>query len=196
MHTSADENARTGRREDEILAAAERAFAAHGYAGASMRQIADELGLLKGSLYHYVRSKEELLFRLLAGTQEELTALARWASALELPAEERLRAYVRRRALLVSERPARLALYYHDAHHLTPAHQQWLATARERETQLLSRLIARTGTALDPRIAALAMRDGAYWLFRWAPPGEGPDPASLADAYATLLLGGLARTPA
>ncbi|WP_432841563.1 TetR/AcrR family transcriptional regulator [Dactylosporangium sp. CA-092794] len=48
-------------RRSDLLDAAERVFHRRSYAGASMQEIADEFGVLKGSLYHYVRSKEELL---------------------------------------------------------------------------------------------------------------------------------------
>ena len=57
-------------REEEIRAAAFRIFREKGYHGTSMQDIADEVGLLKGSLYHYIRSKEELLGRLFEGALE------------------------------------------------------------------------------------------------------------------------------
>src|SRR3954470_12301411 len=67
-------------REDEILAAAARIFREKGYHAASVRDIAESVGLLKGSLYHYIRSKEELLARLfdgaLEGTVRELDLIA------------------------------------------------------------------------------------------------------------------------
>lgn len=46
---------------DAILDAAERRFAEHGYAGASVREIANDVGLKnQASLYHYFRSKQAL----------------------------------------------------------------------------------------------------------------------------------------
>src|SRR4051794_26547784 len=76
----APRGAAQGAREEEILAAAARIFREKGYHGASVRDIAESVGLLKGSLYHYIRSKEELLARLfdgaLEGTVRELDAIA------------------------------------------------------------------------------------------------------------------------
>jgi AcrR family transcriptional regulator len=46
---------------DAILDAGERRFAEHGFAGASVREIASDVGLRnQASLYHYFRSKEAL----------------------------------------------------------------------------------------------------------------------------------------
>jgi AcrR family transcriptional regulator len=48
-------------RREEIRRGATRVFASRGYASATMRDVADEIGILAGSLYHYFPSKEDLL---------------------------------------------------------------------------------------------------------------------------------------
>ena len=50
-----------GQRYLEVLSAAARAFAKRGYQAATTKDIADEIGLQQGSLYHYIRSKEAAL---------------------------------------------------------------------------------------------------------------------------------------
>src|SRR5271155_483625 len=47
---------------DDIVTAAAKVFRTKGYHAATVRDIADEVGLLKGSLYHHFDSKEELLY--------------------------------------------------------------------------------------------------------------------------------------
>jgi AcrR family transcriptional regulator len=49
-------------REEDIYRAAARIFHRKGYAATSLQDIADEVGLLKGSLYYYIDSKEDLLY--------------------------------------------------------------------------------------------------------------------------------------
>src|SRR4051794_38523212 len=82
------------RRDEEVLSAAARVFHAQGYAGTSVQDVADELGILKGSLYHYISSKEELLFRLLDGTHTDVSRILDEVAAADLPPLERLREYV------------------------------------------------------------------------------------------------------
>src|ERR687885_2165386 len=48
-------------REDQVRAVALRLFREKGYHATSMRDIAAEVGINKGSLYSYIRSKEDLL---------------------------------------------------------------------------------------------------------------------------------------
>src|SRR5438128_2023804 len=47
-------------RTEQILDAAMRLFAQHGYAGADTQLLADELGVGKGTLYRYFPSKKAL----------------------------------------------------------------------------------------------------------------------------------------
>lgn len=53
-------------RRAEILAAALTLLAEEGYAGASLRKLAARLGMAQPSLYHYFRTKEDLVEQVLA----------------------------------------------------------------------------------------------------------------------------------
>jgi AcrR family transcriptional regulator len=54
-------NVEKGARRDDILLAAAALFASKGYAATSIRDIAESVGLLSGSLYYHFSSKEEIL---------------------------------------------------------------------------------------------------------------------------------------
>lgn len=59
------------KRETEVYAAAARLFARKGFHATRMQDIADELGMQKGSLYYYFNSKDELLSDLVSGSVQE-----------------------------------------------------------------------------------------------------------------------------
>ena len=52
-------------RRDQIIAIATRLIASRGYAATTVRDIADEAGILSGSLYHHFASKEAVLEEIL-----------------------------------------------------------------------------------------------------------------------------------
>src|SRR6476620_1573839 len=109
----------TPRRDQEVLSAAARVFRARGYADSSVQHVADELGILKGSLYHYISSKEELLFRLLDGTHEDVSRILEEVEAQEgLAPLDRLRLYVRRQVAYSLANLERVAVYHHDLERL------------------------------------------------------------------------------
>ena len=75
--------ATTARRElveNEIYEHAIRLFAERGFAGTSLQDIADALGITRPALYYYVKSKDELLAKLAAdvagGSAAQMTELA------------------------------------------------------------------------------------------------------------------------
>lgn len=61
-------------RQDDVYAAAAKLFAEKGYHATRIQDIADELGMLKGSLYYYFSSKEDLLVNIASGRIEESIA--------------------------------------------------------------------------------------------------------------------------
>jgi TetR/AcrR family transcriptional regulator, cholesterol catabolism regulator len=56
---------RTRGRHDEIVATAASLFLDKGYEGTSVQDIADRVGILKGSLFYYISTKEDLLYAVL-----------------------------------------------------------------------------------------------------------------------------------
>ncbi|MGX9221177.1 TetR/AcrR family transcriptional regulator [Massilia varians] len=61
-------------RAVEILLVARRLLASHGYAGLTMRRVAQEAGMSLSNLQHYYGSKEQLLEALLLTTMDEFQA--------------------------------------------------------------------------------------------------------------------------
>lgn len=86
-------------RRAEILAAAERIFVEHGYEGATIRKIADEVGLSSTALYMHFAEKSEILHEICRAAFEALLATNSEAMAERGPPEQRLRgmieAYIR-----------------------------------------------------------------------------------------------------
>ena len=78
-------------RRAEILEAAERIFVEHGYEGATIRKIADEVGLSSTALYMHFADKGEILLQISRDTFDMLLASVRELAALDAPPEVRLR---------------------------------------------------------------------------------------------------------
>jgi AcrR family transcriptional regulator len=79
-------------RRAEILRAAERIFIAEGYEGATIRKIADEVGVSSTCLYMHFRDKDEILLEICTAEMEALLALNSEISARPIDPVERVRA--------------------------------------------------------------------------------------------------------
>lgn len=75
-----------------ILIAAERLFAEKGYAGCTLRELADAVGMKAGSFYYHFRAKEEILDALVEESTLRLTqAVEQALSSLDADAPAALR---------------------------------------------------------------------------------------------------------
>ncbi len=84
-----------GLRRSQIIEGAVRIFIAKGFRSATVREIADAAGLTMGSLYNYIRTKEDIIYMVydyITGVlREEMTAAI---SGIDAP-EKRLKAALR-----------------------------------------------------------------------------------------------------
>lgn len=70
------------RNKAKLIAAARKAFATHGYAGASMDELTAEVGLTRGALYHNFGDKKGLLGAVVAQIDGEMAQRAHEAGLL------------------------------------------------------------------------------------------------------------------
>ena len=185
-------------REDEILAAAARIFRVKGYHAASVRDIAESVGLLKGSLYHYIRSKEDLLARLfdgaLEGTVRELSAIA----AREESATVRLHAMVAAYVRSVTANLDAVGLYLREWRSLPPPELARLRARRRAMRALFEDVIGegvrgREFATADEKISALAILGMCNWLFEWYRPRGRLRPDALAEELAERAVRSVSR---
>ena len=109
------------RRWAEIVDAAGEEFDERGYAAARIEDIAARVGLLKGSLYYYIDSKEDLLFAIVDGDHDRGIAVIEESAALEsADPPTRLGASVDRWIGILSANPGYAAIAERDLRRSTP----------------------------------------------------------------------------
>lgn len=106
-------------RDQNVMEAAIAVMSERGYAATSVQEIADRVGVLKGSLYHYFSSKEELLFRVLSESHAQSDKIAEEVRALELEPLEELSEFLRRECLWFLTHIDRANIYFTETKQLT-----------------------------------------------------------------------------
>lgn len=105
---------------ERILRVAAEHFVAHGYEGASMREIAADCGITKAALYYHFAGKSELLTEVFSDYLGQLGTAITGSLNTDQSAEQRLRAVI---DALFAEPPQRrsvMRLAMHDSGHLEP----------------------------------------------------------------------------
>lgn len=181
-------------RWNEIVAAAGRLFQTQGFAATSLEDIASEVGMWKGSLYHYIESKEDLLLAVVRAPAEDLLRKVREVVGMDLPPAEKIRLIARSHGLVLEHDVVFASVYLQEiAGRQRDA--EWAAKDREYVraiTGILVEGIERGDFAgsMNPRTAALALIGSLNWMTHWYRP-DGPTPASaIADEICSNFLNG------
>jgi AcrR family transcriptional regulator len=182
-------------RQDEVLHAAIEVFHRKGYAAASIQDVADSVGVLKGSLYHYIDSKEDLLARIFEGSDEQSFAMMGAIENRGLTAVERLEAFSRDWSLWHLKNLERASLYFNEWRHLTGARLQQVLKKRHDYEAAVARMInevkaeGQADRDLDARFSAFYILSAINGLSSWYKP-DGPDPPEhIAQVYADMIVG-------
>jgi AcrR family transcriptional regulator len=197
MSTDASTPRRVTYTADSLLDVAVGVFNERGYDGTSMEDLARAAGITKSSIYHHVKSKEELLER---GVNRALDALAASLDALEAAAPdvsalERVeQALFRAVEILVEELPYVTLLLRVRGN--TEAERAAQARRREidrRFAGLVERAVAEGSLRadVDPHLASRLVFGMVNSVAEWYRPGHGESAEGVASAAMHLVFDGL-----
>ena len=189
--------ARSTNRRIEILRAAAVCFRRRGYHGASVEEIAQELGMRKGNLYYYFRDKEEILYFCHDYSVDLLLRLLRDVEKSGGPPEARLRALIEAFVHMILDELHGTALTM-DVQALSPRLLRKVVAKRDRFDHGVRRLVregmkAGIFAAGDPKLLSFAILGAVNWITRWYDPKGPAHSAEIAEAFASFLMRGLAR---
>lgn len=189
-------------RWPEVLDAATRVFSRRGYESASVQDVANEVGLLKGSLYYYIDSKEDLLFSVFKLAHAGGVKIVEEVRGLEAPPLAKLHAYLERFVCYFLYNPQRVSLYFREARSLKEEHYGEVLKQRRMYDDFVIGLIQEAQSAGDvhsgwqPRYCSYFILGAINGLPDWYDPAGSDSPETIARIYADQSLAMLTGTPA
>jgi TetR/AcrR family transcriptional regulator, cholesterol catabolism regulator len=185
---------RWDRRADELVQAAAARFARHGYDQTTMAELAAELGIAAGSVYHYFGGKEAMLLRICLQLTESLHPRARAALGLHDDPADRLRALVEVWVAHVVEHRDHM-LVFQQERHVIERGERWRAVraSRKRFEELVDGVLADLegdprARFTDRRIALSALLGMVNHTAQWFRPRGRLSAQEVAAGYAALLV--------
>lgn len=182
----------------ELIEVATQVFYEKGYDGASLQDIADRLGMLKGSLYYYIQSKEDLLFDVISSVHRDGLAVIRARADTPGTPLDKLRSVIVGHVEHTCRNLVPTAVFLHELAALSPQRRQEVLGSEHAYQGVFRDLIERAqrdGTVradLDPRLAALSILGSANWVYRWFRPGGEFTPEQIGTELAEMAIRGIA----
>ena len=184
-----------------VLTAALRHFAERGFAGASIRDIAGELGLKPASIYSHYPSKEQMLADLLTiGHEAHNRQLRAAVLASDPDPRAQIRAFVQAHVRMHTDYPMLAIVANTELHSLSSATAGPVLAIRGRSEEMLQDIVAR-GCALGvfsvPHqwLAVAAIGGMGLRVAHWYTPAFELDADGVAAAYAEYALRILGANP-
>jgi AcrR family transcriptional regulator len=185
--------------ENEIYEHASRLFAERGFAGTSLQDIAEAMGLTRPALYHYVKSKDELLAKLVTEITEGPAAELREINQRDdIDAVGKLRAFITAIVSRRTDQPARFRLIIRSEAELPPelssAHERGRrAVLREFTTVIDEGIRSGRFRPMDASAAALGLIGMCNWVSWWYHPGGRMSAGSIAEQFADMAVAAVAQ---
>ncbi|MEV0590904.1 TetR/AcrR family transcriptional regulator [Nonomuraea cavernae] len=186
-------------RRDHLVKLAAELFARKGFQATTVRNIADEAGILSGSLYHHFDSKESIVDEVLSTFLDDL--IARYRTALESGSDPRtvLSEMVRIGFGTLEPHRAAITVMQNDWNYLRQFERfNYLVKAEDEVEQMWVAQIKAGQAAgqfradVDAKLTYRMIRDTIWVAVRWFRPGGRLNTTGLAEHYITVLFDGLA----
>jgi AcrR family transcriptional regulator len=182
-------------RKDRLLAAAARTFAARGFAGTSMRDLARASAMSLAGMYYYVHGKDDLLFQIQKDCFERVLAGGKAAIARETSPEARLEAFIRHHVTFFATHMAEMKVLAHEAESLSGEMLKDVRRIKRAYVDLLlSLLAALDGQGAEGRrrrdVAAYTLFGMMNWIYTWYDPAGPVGMDELAEHITRLFLNG------
>lgn len=185
-------------RMEEILTCAANLFYKKGYHVTTIEDLANEVGMLKGSLYYYIKSKEDLLYQLLldvivAGqlrVSEKIRGIEDPIEQLTVGLEEHIE--------YIIENQVRVGLFLHEFDVFAGRRRGRIEEEMTKYQKLFVDIVLNGQKQkkfgdLDPWLIVDGFLGMCNWIYRWYPGDKSPSVELVKKTFTAMVLNGIAR---
>jgi AcrR family transcriptional regulator len=185
-------------REREIYDAAARIFYEKGYSATRNEDVADEVGMLKGSLYYYIESKEDLLYGVMRMAYDSIGDHLTETANFEGDDLDRLRFFIVGYTQLVITNMMPIAVLEREMRSLSPPRRRQVVKWRD-DYEAFLRGLLRAGQAaglvrstIDVELQSILIFTLVHGLYNWYKPSGARSATEIAELIADFALHGVA----
>jgi len=193
---SKEDLSRYDKKLEHILRTSARIFAEKSYHSTSMRDLSRATGVSLAGLYHYCKSKEELLFLI----QDHcfgrvLERLEQRTRGINDPLEK-LRIFIDNHLSFFAANMAEMKVLSHEAESLAGDLHKLVSTKKERYARVARKILReiaeqeRTNAGVDLTVATYALFGMMNWIYNWYDPRGKLSVNQLVDNITRLFLVG------
>jgi AcrR family transcriptional regulator len=196
--TSDSTDSKVFRRRREILDTAAQIFYEKGYDATSTKDIADAAGLLKGSLYYYIETKEDFLFEIIKESHDGALATLDRVRQVEGDTLARLARLVSEHFRYFVENLVTTTIYFREFRVLSPERQALIAAEGDLYLEFVRELLTQgqqegvIAEELDVRLISIGIVGMVNSAWLWYQPGGSRSIDEIAAEFVKVIVAGVA----
>lgn len=186
-------------RKEQVIRKAAELFKDKGYAAASMRDLAQLLGIEAASLYSHIKSKEEILRSLCFDMASEFRKSLDEVEKQKVSATEKLRNGIIGHIQVMAKDLTASAVFMNEHRHLSQPYLRDFLLLRINYINRFKSILeegVRNGEfkdTIDKKLAVMTLFSSLNWMPMWYDPSSAIDPSQLGAQLADMLVNGLRK---
>jgi AcrR family transcriptional regulator len=185
-------------RKEQITETAAKLFRKKGYIATTMRDLAAELGIEAASIYHHVKSKEELLETICFDMANKFIMNAKEVNDIYFNAEEKLRLAIKLHIETITLNQNKSAVFLQEWRNLSEPNLSKFKMLRDQyENQFTIIIIDGENEDIfdfvDKKFAVLSILSTINFVNEWYNPEGKMNAAEIAEKLSNFILGGLRK---
>ena len=187
-------------KEQQILSAAAKIFREKGYQRATIKDVADEVGLLKGSIYYYIKSKQELLYKIGIAPLKATTEKLKEVVNQDISPEEKLKLAIKTRLKAFDEFYPEILVFLHERFDELSEDERSFLKKGQKEDEEFWRKILTEGMErdvfrkdMDLKITAQAIIGMCHWMYKWYKKDGRLTTDQIAEVFSEFALNGICK---
>lgn len=184
-------------RRAQIYRVAAETFYEHGYAATSVDQIAENVGILKGSLYYYMKTKEDLLFHIIQQAHEDLTAQFEHAQSEGGDVVQQLTRTIKTHVEYICNNPISTGVFLNDFRFLSEERRAIIVRYRDAYDSRLRSLLEDGqsqgvfSAEMNVKLVTFGLLGMVNWVHQWHHAKGGLSPDEIAAGFVNAILWGI-----
>jgi len=185
-------------RKEQIIDAAALLFKQKGYASTTMRDLATELGIEAASIYHHIKSKEELLESICFDMANKFILNAKEVNDIYFNAEQKLRSAIKLHVETITQNQNQSAVFLGEWRNLSEPKLTLFKQLRQQyENQFTIILMDGENEDIfdqvDKKFAVLSILSTINFVNEWYKPDGKMNAAEIAEKLSNFIMGGLRK---
>ncbi len=184
-------------RLDEILDIAARLFREKGFKATSIQDISQRLGLEKGAIYYWVKSKDEILHQLIEHEGKLFLKMIHSILEKNIPPDYKLHEFIKNHIKIMTSNIDKATVFFSEYKALPEKWKKKVIEFRDEYESILRKIIkecqneGKVRKDIDPKIIGFAILGMINWVYHWFSETGKLSADEVAEKFCEIIMRGI-----